>query len=269
MASANDLITQALQLLGVLDASESPPPEMGSLGLSVNQMAGRLEEFVGGQRRFMADVAHELCSPIARMQAALGILEQQVEAESRQEKSVTRLSGQLDEMSRLVNELLSFSQSELAGTEVKLEPMQLRPLLEAEAQREGTGVKVDVKVADELAVMAEHRLLARAASNLIRNAVRYAGEAGPITVEAVAVGGRVRVHFRDQGQGVPEAALERLFDAFYRPDESRNRQTGGVGLGLAIVKSSMASCGGQVTARNLAGGGFEVTLDLAASAEGD
>jgi two-component system sensor histidine kinase CpxA len=98
----------------------------------------------------------------------------------------------------------------------------------------------------------------------LRNALRYAGEAGPITVSARREQDTVQIIVADQGPGVPAGDLPRLFDPFYRADASRDRATGGVGLGLAIVKTCIQSCGGAVTCRNLEPAGLEVLIRLQA-----
>jgi two-component system sensor histidine kinase CpxA len=98
-------------------------------------------------------------------------------------------------------------------------------------------------------------------SNLIRNAVAYAASAGPIAVRSRRVADRVSVSVSDDGPGVADADLGRLFLPFYRPEVSRDRRSGGTGLGLAIVRSAVEACGGSVACRNLAPG-FEVTIDL-------
>jgi two-component system sensor histidine kinase CpxA len=105
-------------------------------------------------------------------------------------------------------------------------------------------------------------LIMRAVSNLLRNAIRYAGDAGPITVTGRALESEVELVVSDCGQGVPEGELPRIFDPFYRVDTSRARETGGVGLGLSIVKTCVESCHGSIHCRNRAGGGFEAVVHL-------
>jgi two-component system sensor histidine kinase CpxA len=104
--------------------------------------------------------------------------------------------------------------------------------------------------------------LTRALANLVRNAVRYAGPAGPVRLHAVAGPEEVRVVVADRGPGVPASELEKIFDPFYRGEPSRSRETGGIGLGLAIVKSCVEACGGAVGAANAQPTGLEVTLRL-------
>jgi two-component system sensor histidine kinase CpxA len=109
---------------------------------------------------------------------------------------------------------------------------------------------------------ADEQYLLRAIANLLRNAIRYAGAAGPVRIDATAEGGSVAIAVTDSGPGVPKADLESIFAPFYRTDTSRNAQTGGVGLGLAIVRNSVESCGGTVRATNVQPSGLRVEIRL-------
>jgi two-component system, OmpR family, sensor histidine kinase CpxA len=238
--------------------------ELGRLGQAINRMAARLSGFVTGQKRFLGDIAHELCSPLARIQVALGILEQR--ADEKQKAYVNDLREEVEQMSRLVNELLSFSKAGLTPQETKLEPVNLaataRRVLELEATQAG---QVQLEMPDNLSVLAQPDLLFRALANLVRNAVRYAGQAGPITVSASRKDGAVVVTVADQGPGVPEDSLQQVFEPFFRAEPSRSRDTGGVGLGLAIVKTCVEACQGTVSAKNRTPRGLEVQMVLKGS----
>ena len=174
------------------------------------------------------------------------------------------LREELDEMSRLVAELLEFSKAAMQS-EIRLGPVALAALVTDVIHREGGGALVESAVPDALTADAEPKLLARALGNVVRNAVRYAGHAGPIVISAVSRPGHVELVVTDTGPGVPPESLARLFDAFYRPDAARTRETGGAGLGLAIVKTCVEACGGAVAARNGASRGLEVIMALRAS----
>ena len=170
-------------------------------------------------------------------------------------------------MSALVNELLTFSKAALGGPAIQRVAVRLREVAECAILREKAGpVAITVDIDPDLTAWAEPELLTRALANLVRNAVRHAGEAGPLTVSARREADTVRLSVADSGPGVPEESLARIFDPFYRLDESRARETGGVGLGLAIVKTCVAACQGTVTARNLTPRGLEVTIRLPAVA---
>ena len=240
--------------------------ELGVLGSSLNHMAGRLHEFVTGQKRFLGDIAHELCSPLARMELARGILDQRGDA--KQHAYVEDVREEVRLMSGLVNELLSFSKAGVRGPDIELRPMGLAELIRAAVAREARdNAAVEVEADPAIMVFAEPELLTRAIGNVLRNAIRYAGAAGPIRIRANAFRDRVVLTVANHGPGVPEEALHRLFDPFFRPETARTRETGGTGLGLAIVKSCVEACGGTVSARNGASSGLKVELRLCRAAD--
>jgi two-component system sensor histidine kinase CpxA len=238
--------------------------ELGALGQAVNSMAQRLDGFVTGQKRFLGDIAHELCSPLARLRVALGIMEEH--ADNKHQPDVARANEQAEEIAGLVNELLSFSKASLGAAQIKLESVSLHAIVDTATRRETTdGARIEVNIPAALRAQAEPELLTRAVANLLRNAVRYAGANGPITISGEQRDGNVMVTVADQGPGIPEGELQRIFDPFYRLDASRDRQTGGVGLGLAIVKTCVEACQGTVVAANRAPHGLQVTIALHAS----
>lgn len=235
--------------------------EIGRLAKAINHMTARLSAFVKGQKRFLGDVAHELGSPIARIQFGLGALEQRVNKENR--KRVVDVMEDIDHMSKLINELLAFSRAQMNKKTVKLEKVILHPLVQAAVKRETTpAAEITIKIDPEIGVLASAELLTRALANLVRNAVKYAGDNGPIHVIAERKKDTVSIEVRDTGPGVPEDLLDQLFEPFFRPEPSRDRDSGGVGLGLAIVKTCVETCRGKVTARNLKPRGFAVTIIL-------
>ncbi len=245
---------------------DSRRDELGDLGQQINTMAKRLQDFVSSQKRFLGDAAHELSAPLARIQIALGILERRVEESRRADIDVLR--DEIQEMSVLVNELLSFSQAGLDSVVAPLERVDLADLVRRAAARES--VAPEITVEKDLWAMARPGQLLRAVGNLLRNAARYAGEHGPIEVSVRSEGkAGVVITVADHGPGLPENAFEQVFEPFWRPESSRNRDTGGVGLGLAIVKSCVESCGGTVSCRNRHPSGLAVTIRLAAAPDAD
>jgi two-component system sensor histidine kinase CpxA len=235
--------------------------ELGSLGAAINRMAARLAGFVTGQKRFTGDIAHELCSPIARMQMAVGILEERADPKDKQ--YIEDLREEVQHMSSLVNELLSFSKASLGAGSVRLQTVALRPLVERAVKREARdGADIRNDVPEDAQAIADPELIVRAVSNLLRNAVHYAGNAGPITISSAASENEIELVVADSGPGVPESELPKLFDPFYRVDASRTRETGGVGLGLSIVKTCVETCHGSVTCRNCEPSGLEVVIRL-------
>ena len=235
--------------------------ELGALGESIDQMAARLDGLVSGQKRFLGDIAHELCSPLARLQMALGILEQRASAS---EMSYVRAASEkAEQIAGLVGELLSFSKASFGAAAIQLREVRVAEVVAEAVRREKTeSAEIIVDVAEGLSVSAEPDLLIRALANLLRNAIRHAGASGPVEVSAMRDGGEIIISVADHGPGVPEEELPKIFDAFYRVDSSRTRDTGGTGLGLAIVKTCIDSCSGTVTARNREPHGLEMRIRL-------
>jgi two-component system sensor histidine kinase CpxA len=237
--------------------------ELGNLAESIGRMAHRLSDLVNGQRRFLGDIAHELCAPLARIQVAMGILEQHANEDD--QEYVNDVREEVDHMSTLVNELLSFSKAEF-GASIHLSPVNVAETVERVLQREASeAADVRTEISRELAVVAEPEYLFRSLANIVRNAIRYAGNAGPVRISARNGDGQVTITVADSGPGVPDKELEQIFKPFYRPDQARQRETGGTGLGLAIVKKCIEACGGTVACRNLAPRGLAVEVRLPAA----
>ena len=240
--------------------SEQRRDELGELGISVNTMAAQLGEYVGHQRRLTADVAHELCSPIARMQRALGIVEQRAVPE--QASCIEKLDRELQHMARLVEEVLSFSKAATLPERADPEDFPLAEFAAAAVSREAADARVETQIPSGLRIRTIREALDRALANILRNSVRYAGHAGPIEIRAHDTGSAVEITVRDHGPGVPADALGKIFEPFYRPEAARQRNTGGAGLGLAIVRRCVEACGGSVTAANCEPCGLEVKVTL-------
>jgi len=238
--------------------------ELGQLSQAINEMAERLAGFVRGQRRFLGDIAHELCSPIARIQVGLGVLEQH--AEDNQKAYVSGVQEEVEHMSGLVNELLSFSRAGMNASTTPLTRVNVADAIRQVLQREaGAEAHIEAQIDAQLEVTAHPDYLVRSLANIIRNAIRYAGDAGPIVVSASDKDGVVSITVADSGPGIPAAELEEVFKPFYRPEYARQRETGGAGLGLAIVKTCVEACGGTVLCRNRSPKGLEVEIRLSAA----
>ncbi len=251
--------------MGRFDVKINEPgsDEIGRLARAINHMTSQLSGYVNGQKLFLRDVAHELGSPIARIQLGLGILEQMADENNRD-----RIKDVMEDavhMSNLVNELLSFSRAEMMPQKVQLSPTDLLDIVQKAVDRESRpGIEMVIDVPRGLTVFAAPELLTRALSNLLRNAVRYAGHVGPIKITAKREKDEIIVQVIDSGPGVRDQLLDKLFEPFYRPEPSRKRESGGVGLGLAIVKTCVSTCKGSVNAKNLKPTGFVITIRIPA-----
>ncbi len=161
-----------------IQLADSRRDELGRLSHAINRMAARLKDFVTGQKRFLGDAAHELCSPLARMEIALGILEERGDEKS--QPYVRDVREEVTHMRKLANELLNFSKASLGESHVKLESVNVAEMVEAAIRLEKSGDgQIEVNIPEDLNVRGHFELLQRAVANLLRNALRYAGDAGP------------------------------------------------------------------------------------------
>ncbi|MFO8085244.1 MAG: HAMP domain-containing sensor histidine kinase [Desulfobacterales bacterium] len=235
--------------------------EIGRLGKAINHMTARLAGYVNGQKRFLGDVAHELGSPIARIQLGIAILEQTVDKNNRER--LKDVSDDVSHMSSLVNELLSFSRAGMLPKEVKLLKANLFEIVQKAVERENhEDIKISIDVPRDMTVYTASELLIRALANLIRNAVKYAGHLGPVKISAQKKPNETMIQVIDSGPGVADEFLDKLFEPFFRTEPSRKRESGGVGLGMAIVKTCVEACKGTVAAKNLKPKGFAITIIL-------
>lgn len=230
--------------------------ELGELSTSVNAMAAQLGDYMREQKRITADVAHELCSPIARMQMALGVVEQR--STSEQATYLQKLDRELQHMAKLVEEVLAFSKAETIPDRETPEDIDLRELLQNILAREAPENGINLEIGD-IQLHSLRNALDRAIGNVLRNAVRYASD---IEITAKAENSHILIQIADRGPGVPVEALTRLFEPFYRPEAARGRTTGGSGLGLAITKRCIEACKGTITAQNREGSGLVVSITL-------
>jgi two-component system, OmpR family, sensor histidine kinase CpxA len=236
--------------------------ELGELGRTIEAMAARLDHLVSGQKRFLGDAAHELCAPLARIRTGLGILESRTAGADA--ASLASIESDVAELAALVNEILAFSRAGNSRPAVRDVP--LAEVVEAAMRRESADIEATVSIAPDLTAAADPALLGRAIGNLIRNSGIHAGPRASVSITAESRGGHVDVIIADNGPGVPQEELARIFEPFYRLDRSRSRDTGGSGLGLSIVRAAVETCGGEVFAANAPNGGLAVTLRLPSQA---
>jgi signal transduction histidine kinase len=229
---------------------ERGPDELRRATRAFNTMQARLRRFVDDRTRILAALGHDLRTPITALRLRAEFVE---EDEARE-----RLLATLDEMQRMVEATLAFARDE-AGSEAARE-VDLAALVEGvcEDLRE-LGREVAVEPGPRLVARVRPLALRRALRNLVENAVAYGGRAR-VTLRREA--GEAVVTVEDDGPGVPEDQLERVFEPFVRLEGSRSRETGGVGLGLAIARSVVRAHGGEVTLTNRPGGGLTAMVRL-------
>jgi two-component system phosphate regulon sensor histidine kinase PhoR len=214
------------------------------------------------RREFVANVSHELRTPLSVVQ---GYTETLLEGAWRDEKSAQEFLVIIDKnvrrLSAIVSDLLDLSKLESGGHVLEPRPVDVKALVErvteafrpvAERKRQQLTQDVESRAG---AVQADAPLLERALSNLVENALKYTPEGGRVRVTAGADSGQVFLTVEDNGMGIPDADLPRVFERFYRVDKSRSRDLGGTGLGLSIVKHIIQLHGGTISVKSTVGAG--------------
>jgi two-component system, OmpR family, sensor histidine kinase CpxA len=239
--------------------------EIGELVRDFNFMAERVEALVTSQRQLISDVSHELRSPLARVNATLGLARQRLG----QNVLFDRLERDTERLNDMIGRLLTLARLDMTAAAPEMRLTDLRALVSdivADAQWEARerDCRVDLVSDGDCEIRANPDLLRSAAENVIRNAVRYTASGTAVEVRLECHrgddGDAAIVRVSDRGPGVPAAELPNIFRPFYRVADARDRQSGGVGLGLAIAERVARVHGGSVHAENRAGGGLEVVL---------
>jgi len=248
--------------------------EIAELVRDFDGMAERLENLVNAQSRLLNDISHELRSPLARLNVALGLARQRTGPEAA--PTLDRMELEANRLNELIGRLLVLARMEggeeaVEKSEIHLEDLVREIAQDAEFEAQGRNCRVKCEVVDDAVVSGNVELLHSAIENVVRNAMRYTqgGTEVEIRLEQIeeANGPQALVRVSDQGPGVPEASLDKLFQPFYRLGDARERQTGGVGLGLAIAERAVRLHGGSVRAANRPAGGLVVELRLPAIAQ--
>jgi signal transduction histidine kinase len=243
--------------------------EVADLGRDLDRMAERIQALVESQKRLVRDVSHELRSPLARFNVALGLARQH--CSSAADTYFDRIERDAERLNELIGELLTLTLLESGTDQLVREPLALDVLVakvvqDAGFEAESRGKSVVVIACEPMTVEGNGELLRRALENVVRNAVRYTreGTAVEISLRRVQEEGGVSavITVRDHGPGVPEAALTNLFLPFYRVAEARDRQSGGTGIGLAITDRAVRLHSGRVNARNEVAGGLMIEIRL-------
>jgi two-component system OmpR family sensor kinase len=235
--------------------------EIADLGDDFDRMAEQLQGLVAAQRRLMHDVSHELRSPLARLQAAIGLARQNPAG---LEGSLERIEREATRLDELVGEALTLARLESGAPEAAVETVDLADLVadvaedarfEAQAAERGLALQS----VDKLLVRGHGELLHRAVENVVRNAVKYTASGTDVEVDLYMAGARAVLAVSDRGPGIPPGELERVFEPFYRISGDTVK---GFGLGLAIARRAVMAHGGHISAHNREAGGLRVVIEL-------
>lgn len=230
--------------------------ELGKLAHATNQMAAQLQQLFTEHQRFLADISHELRSPLTRLQIAIGVAEQQPEVSA---EVLQRISKESEQMEHMIAQLLWLSRLTSNSVELKFQQYSIATIIESllypllqdlrfEADAHGKSITFsDTEVMLQASASICPELLVSALENVCRNAIRYAESTVDVGIKTVS--SKLLISVSDDGPGVNVEELNALFKPFYRTDPSRNRDSGGAGLGLSIAQRAIERHGGNIQAQ--------------------
>jgi len=239
--------------------------ELGELGSDFNGMAEEIDRLLSTQQRILRDVSHELRSPLARLQIALGLARKA--AGDLCEKDHDRIEKEIVRLDELIGQVISLVRLEDSGQELNTSGVQLSAVLaaivdDANFEAASHNKRVELEAETDVEIQADAELLHSGLENVVRNAVAYTAENTVVSVKLTVDEAHYIIAVIDQGPGVSESALTSLFEPFYREAAARDRASGGYGLGLAIAQRAIRLHGGDIIARNNVSGGLEIEITL-------
>ena len=246
--------------------------EIRGLMEDFNHMAAELQALVELQRTLLRDVSHELRSPLARLNVALELAREESDVSSGASRYLERIEREAALLNELITQLLSLSAIQHAREANRAQIVHLQQViheLTEDARFEATTRKCMVTfqpIGEDYSVRGHERLLRGAIENVVRNAIQYSGDGGTVEIQ-LSTESRHEVSYAvisvtDNGPGIPQEDLRKIFHPFYRVDEARRRSTGGFGIGLSIVERSIELHSGKIMAANREGGGLIVAMYL-------
>jgi signal transduction histidine kinase len=254
---------------GNLDARVTPQlgsrrDELADLGREFDRMAERIAALISSQKRLLADISHELRSPLARLTVALELARKNTTGKGI--GALDRIEMETERVNKLVGQLLALTRLESGAERVPPEAVALEDLVQLvidDANYEAKPLNKEVKAVrlDACRVCGSEELLRSGIENVVRNAIRYTAEGSAIEVSLTSRVDTALLSVRDYGPGVPESELGHIFEPFYRVSEARERSSGGVGLGLSIAERTVKLHGGAIHAAN-APDGLVITIEL-------
>jgi signal transduction histidine kinase len=242
--------------------------ELGQLARSFNQMAGGLRQQQALRRKMVADIAHELRTPISIMQGTLEAMLDGILPPDGEE--LRGLHDETLQLGRLVADLRTLSLADAGQLTLEREPVDVGELVRdvvgrMEVLADEQDITLEHAVADTPSIEGDSQRLAQVLTNLIDNALRFTPEGGEVRVGVEGAGEHVRVSVADNGPGIAAEALPHVFDRFWRGDKSRSRAGGGSGLGLAIARQLVEAHGGSVEVESEVGEGTTFIVQLPTS----
>jgi len=241
--------------------------ELGQLAADFNSMAQTLESYERMRQQWISDIAHELRTPLSILRGEIEALKDGVREVNHD--TLNSLSAETRHLSKIVNDLHELSLADSGALSIKKAPVDPAAILKETLAHFKQGyAEKQIKIENNLenhhpiTIIGDANRLRQLFSNLVENTLRYADAPGILKIGQACTANRLILFFEDSGPGVPEGALDRLFDRLYRVDRSRSRAQGGSGLGLSICKSIVNALGGEIRATNGNLGGLRIEVEL-------
>jgi signal transduction histidine kinase len=250
------------------------PHEVQELTRSFNAMMGRVQSSQKSQRDFVANVSHELKTPLTSIQGfAQAMLDGTAETPAARQQAAEVIFAESGRMHRMVLDLLDLARLEAGTADLKMSPLEVPALLNATAdkftpQAQQASVSLRVEVPPNLpTLIGDGDRLAQVFTNLVDNALKFTPPGGEVVLRAIPASDAMKFEVQDTGRGIPPEALEHIFERFYQVDPSRGEKHG-AGLGLSIVQEIVQAHGGRIAVRSQVGRGttFELSLPLSQAA---
>ena len=231
--------------------------EIGQLAQEFDRMAEQIQHLIRGQQQLLRDVSHELRTPLARQRFALELARKKPGSA----EALDRIEQQAEELDALIAEILMLARLDSYNGQDPRMPTDLKPLLESLVSEYNVDQpRVKLLSCDSITLNIEPKLIRRALSNIIGNALKYSRDEVQLRLEPHPQ--ELWIRIQDRGPGIDATMLEKIFEPFVRTDQARSRQQGGWGLGLAIAARAVHQHQGQIEAHNLSPQGLEVRIKL-------
>lgn len=235
--------------------------EIAELGQDFDSMAEHIEQLIVSKERLLQDISHELRSPLARLRIATAIARN-----NHDETTFERMELEIERLDELIGDIMTLAKMQTPKIILNKKEFSLKAVIgqiidDATFEFSETDIRVSLPD-DEILLTADEKLIHHALENVIRNALKYTNTDTSVSVSTSIQKNNILIEVSDQGPGVPEEYLDKIFDPFLRVDSSRTASTGGYGLGLAIAKKAIRMHQGDIVAENQNPHGLKVSITL-------
>lgn len=240
--------------------------EFGDLAKSINRLGSTLEQNKAARQRWIAEISHELRTPVAVLQGEIEAIQDGIRSANRD--TIDSLHAEILRLGRLIDDLHQLSVSDLGALDYQMKPLDLSTLVTEfidghRSSLESAGLTVSISQ-QPAPIQGDYERLCQLLENLLQNTLRYTVSPGTLDIAVKATGDQLILQWSDSSPGVSNEDLQHLFEPLYRAEKSRSRQTSGSGLGLSIVQKIVAAHDGSIIADHSSTGGLTITIELPA-----